>query len=43
MDVIKQRMQNQIKGSGGLTEQRYKNSFDCCRTIVRNEGLIFKI
>eukprot|EP01080_Neovahlkampfia_damariscottae_P005501 gene5501-9318_t len=38
MDVIKQRMQNQIKGTDGLTEQRYKNSFDCCKKIVRNEA-----
>jgi hypothetical protein len=39
MDVIKQRMQNQIKGSDGITSHRYHNSFDAFKTITRTEGV----
>lgn len=38
MDVIKQRLQAQIKGNEGVNRVRYKGSVDAVRTIIKNDG-----
>ena len=40
IDLVKTRMQNQISNLKIPKQQLYKNSFDCFKTIFRNEGLL---
>lgn len=40
--MVKTRLQldkNMAKRSGGVTQRQYRNSYDCVRQILRNEGL----
>ncbi|XP_018406357.1 PREDICTED: calcium-binding mitochondrial carrier protein Aralar2-like, partial [Cyphomyrmex costatus] len=37
IDLVKTRMQNQRTGSF-IGELMYRNSFDCCKKVIRHEG-----
>ncbi|KAF4518896.1 hypothetical protein B566_EDAN015288 [Ephemera danica] len=39
IDLVKTRMQNQRTGSF-IGELMYRNSFDCCRKVIRHEGVL---
>lgn len=39
IDLVKTRMQNQRTGSF-IGELMYRNSFDCCKKVIRHEGFV---
>lgn len=39
IDLVKTRMQNQRTGSF-IGEVAYRNSFDCCKKVIRHEGVL---